>query len=116
MFHLFSKSRFHESIACAVLLAGSVTLHAMWIVNLFAMRLPYFRERLSLLPSVGPLSGMYLKAVGVFVLVFLVSGWYWRGKDCSHQRLHLLKIFLFSTLTFFVMTLPFVYSFSILVE
>lgn len=116
MFHIFSKDRFHESIACAALLAASITLHVMWIVNLLVVRIPFIAQLYSIIPSVGPISGMYLKAIATFVLVFLIAGWYWRGKDCSHHRRSLLTFFLLSTLIFFVMTLPFVYSFSVRFE
>lgn len=116
MLSLFSNSRFHESIACATLLAGSITLHVMWICNLLVVRVPFIREWISVVPSVGPISGMYLKAISSFILVFLVASWYWKGKDCSHHRKHLTTLFLFSTLIFVIMTLPFVYSFSVTFE
>ncbi|MCX6714824.1 MAG: hypothetical protein NTX72_03345 [Candidatus Uhrbacteria bacterium] len=116
MLHLFSKNRFHESVACAALLAGSITLQVMWIVNLLVVRIPFIAQLYSIVPSVGPISGMYLKAVLTFVLVFLIAALYWRGKDCSHHRTSLLNFFLFSTVIFFVMTLPFVYSFSVMFE
>ncbi|OGL61597.1 hypothetical protein A3C09_00815 [Candidatus Uhrbacteria bacterium RIFCSPHIGHO2_02_FULL_47_44] len=116
MFHHLFKNRFHESIACAALLAGALTLQVMWIVNLLVVRIPFIARLYTIIPSVGPISGMYLKAIGTFVFVFLIAGWYWRGKDCSHHRKSLLSFFLFSTLIFFVMTLPFVYSFSVRFE
>jgi len=116
MFSFFSKHRFHESLACATLISGSITLHVMWISHLLVVRSVFFRNLFSVVPAIGPISGLYLKAVGIFFVVFLLSVLYWKGKDCSHQRKHLLTFFLFSTLIFFVMTLPFVYSFSITVE
>ncbi|EKD75552.1 MAG: hypothetical protein ACD_44C00100G0003 [uncultured bacterium] len=116
MLHLFSKDRFHESVACAALLAGSLTLHVMWISNLLVVRVPFFTQLFSIVPSIGPLSGMYAKAGLTFLSIFLISGWYWKGKDCSHHRRSLLEFFLFSTLIFFVMTIPFVYSFSVRFE
>ena len=116
MFHLLPKNRFHESIACAALLAGALTLHVMWIVNLLVVRVPFIARFYTIVPSVGPISGMYLDAIGTFVFVFLFSGWYWRGKDCAHHRKSLLSFLLFSTFIFFVMTIPFVYSFSVRFE
>lgn len=116
MLHLLPKNRFHESIACAALLAGSVTLHVMWIVNLLVVRIPALARLYSVISTVGPIVGMYLEAFATFILVFLVSCWYWRGKDCSHHRRSLLWFFFFSTFIFFVMTLPFVYSFSVRFE
>lgn len=116
MLHLFPKNRFHESVACAALLAGSITLHVMWIVNLLVVRVPLLARLSSIVPAVGPISGMYVKALGSFVAVFFLACWYWRGKDCSHHRRSLLWFFLFSTVIFFVMTLPFVYAFSVRFE
>lgn len=116
MFHFFLKDRFHESVACAALLAGSLALHVMWISNLLVVRIPFFARLFSIVPSIGPLSGLYTKASLTFLFVFFISVWYWKGKDCSHHRRSLLEFFLFSTLIFFVMTLPFVYSFSVRFE
>lgn len=116
MLHILSKNRFHESIACATLLAGSLTLHVMWISNLLVVRVPYFKALYSIIPAIGPISGMYLKAMVIFLIVLFSASLYWKGKDCSHQRKHLTTFFLFSTLIFIVMTLPFVYAFSVTFE
>lgn len=116
MFTFYFKQRFHESIACATLLAGSITLHVMWICNLLVVRVPMIREWYSIVPSIGPIFGMYLDAAGAFLSVLIFASWYWKGKDCSHHRKHLTTFFLFSTLIFIIMTLPFVYSFSVRFE
>ncbi len=116
MFSFSPASRFHESVACAALFAASLTLHVMWVVNLLVVRIPLIAQWFSLIPSIGPISGMYLKAVGSFVFFFVSSMLFWRGKDCSHHRTVLLPFFLFSLVCFFLMTLPFVYLFSVTVE
>jgi hypothetical protein len=116
MFDFCSKNRFHESVACAALLAGAFTLHVMWISNLLVVRVPFFTQLFTIAPSVGPLSGLYAKAGASFLFVFMISVWYWKGKDCAHHRKSLFEFFLFSTLIFFVMTIPLVYSFSVRFE
>ncbi|MEK7452225.1 MAG: hypothetical protein AAB664_02710 [Patescibacteria group bacterium] len=116
MFSFFSKQRFHESVALAALFAASITLHVAWISNLLVARVPFFQQWFTLAPSVGPVSGLYAKSLFSFLVIFFCAAWYWRGKDCSHARKHLFQFFLISLLTFFLMTLPFVYQFSVTVE
>ncbi len=116
MIPFLSKHRFHESIALAALFAASVTLHIAWISNLLVARVPFFRIWFSVVPSIGPVSGLYLKSLLVFLVLFVGGSFYWRGKDCSHLRKHIFHFFLFSIVAFFIMTLPFVYQFSVIVE
>lgn len=113
---LFSRSSFHESIACAALLATSIALHVSWICNLLIARSDWMRSIFTLSETIGPVSGLYLKTASSFVVVFLAAGYWWKGKDCSHLRSTLLRFFYVSILIFLCMTLPIVYQFSVLVE
>ena len=112
MMTFFSKHRFHESIALATVFAASVTLHVAWISNLLVAQVPLFQQWASVVPSIGPISGLYLKAVLVFIIVSILSVLYLRGKDCSMHRKSILFFFIASIVVFLVMTIPFVYSFS----
>ena len=113
MFHLFFKNRFHESIACAGLFAASLTLQVIWISHLLIIRVPRIAEFFTLWSEIGPISGLYAKALFSFTILFIASAWFWRGKDCAHHRKQLVHFFLISTLICFIMTLPFVYGFAI---
>lgn len=116
MLRFFSKHHFYESVALAALFAVSLTLHIAWISNLLVARVAYFQTLFNIVPSIGPVSGLYLNSFLSFIILFVLVFLYWRGKDCSHARKTLFSFFLFSLVTFFVMTLPFVYQFSVLIE
>lgn len=115
IFHLFHK-RVHESLATAAFLSVAVTLQIAWMANFLVHRIPSIREQFNIIPSVGPVSGLYLKTFissfllfGIFVLLF-------RGKDCSHWRDRVFWFFLVSIVMFLVLTLPIVYEFTVTVE
>ena len=112
MFHFISKYHFHESIAIAVLFASAVTLQVAWMANLLVARVPVIRAWYDVVPSIGPISGLYLKSLLTFVVIFILSALYLRGKDCSMHRKNLLGFFLFSVFVFFIMTIPFIYQYS----
>lgn len=115
MFRLFHQ-RIHESLALSAMLSAAVTLQVAWIANLLVHRSEWMREQFTLIASIGPLSGLYLKTAigyiflfGIFVLIF-------RGRDCSHWRDRAFWFFLISVAMFLVLTLPIVYEFSISVQ
>jgi len=116
MWHFFSKHRVHESLVVAVLVATSLSFHAAWILNLLVVRLDSVRLFMTFLPLVGPVSGMYTCLFGFFVVSFLILSLYFKGRDVSMWRKPLFGFFLFSLFSFFIMTLPFVYAFSMMVE
>jgi len=97
------KSRIHESIAVAALFAAGVSLHAAWIANLV-----WFRS--SRVDVLGPL---YLFVDTVYVIIFILTVAWCRGRDCSDFRDRAYHFFLVSILIFSVMTLPIVYGFTI---
>ncbi len=115
MFHLFKK-RLHESIALSGFLSGACTLQIAWIANWLVYRSEWVRTRFTLSESVGPLSGLYLKSVIVFVLLFGICVFAFRGKDVSHWRDRVFWFFLISIMMFVVLTLPVVYEFSLTVS
>lgn len=116
MFRFFSQDRVHESIVASALIAASVTLHVGWILNLLVVRVDAVQSWLTFSSSIGPVSGMYSIAIFSYLLLFLVSVAFLKGRDCSHIRSSIFGFFLFSLFAFFVMTLPFIYSFSLAVE
>ncbi len=109
-------SRIHESVALAAIFALSVTLHVAWLANLLAHKIPLVRAWFTVSADIGPVSGMYLFTLIVFVLFFGLGVLAWKGKDCSHWRERILWFFMVSLVVFFVMTLPIVYDFGVLVE
>lgn len=116
MFRFISKHKVHESLIVAALVAASLTFHVAWILNLLVVRVQSVRLALILSNDIGPVSGMYTVALSVYFIVFFLTTLILKGRDCSHFRKSIFGFFLFSLFAFFVMTLPFIYSFSIAVE
>jgi len=116
MFSFFKTKRFPESVACAVLFSGAITLHVIWMCNLLMSRSPQLQKLFSLGKEMGPVIGLYIFSWIVFALLFVLGIVFWKSKDCSHHRDSMRTFFYASLIVFFVMTLPFVYQFSVLVE
>lgn len=112
--HFFHK-RVHESLALSAYLSAAVTLQIAWIANLLVHRVPIVREQFNLIPSIGPVSGLYLKTIVSYFLLFGIFVLLFRGKDCSRWRERVFWFFLVSIVMFLVLTLPIVYEFSITV-
>ncbi len=112
----FFHKRIHESLALAAFLSAAVTLQVAWMANLLAHRSEWVREQYTLVASVGPISGLYLKSAICYILLFGIFVLIFRGKDCSHWRDRVFWFFLISIAMFLVLTLPIVYQFSITVN
>ncbi len=97
------KSRIHESLAVAALFAAGVSLQAAWIANLVWFRMA----------RVDSLMPLYVFVDTVFVIIFVLTVAWCRGRDCSDFRDRAYHFFLVSILIFSVMTLPIVYGFTI---
>ncbi|MBI5370188.1 hypothetical protein HZA85_03310 [Candidatus Uhrbacteria bacterium] len=115
LFDRFHK-RVHESLAISALLAAAVTMHIGWMSNLLIHRSTWAREQFTIIKSIGPISGLYLKSVISFILLFGIFVMIFRARDCSHWRDRALWFFIVSAVLFLVLTLPIVYSFSIQVR
>ncbi len=113
MFFGLIKKRLHESIALSAVLATSLALHAAWVTNLLAARLPVLNDYLTLDKRIGPVTGMYVITFSVFFLTFWIFVLWFRGKDCSDFRSRVLWFFVASLITFLVLTHPLVYEFEI---
>lgn len=114
MFHLFHK-RIHESVALSAYLSAALTLHVAWIANWLVHRSAWVRAQFTLSESLGPVSGLYLKTVVAYILLFGICVLVFRGKDVSHWRDRVFWFFLFSIIMFLVFTIPFIFEFSIFV-
>ncbi len=99
----FFKSRIHESVAVAALLAASASLHTAWILNLI-----WYRSNL-----IDSLESLYLFVASVYAIIFFFSLAFCKGRDCSSHRDRAYHTFLVSTLIFIAMTLPIVYGFAV---
>ena len=102
-----------ESLALASIVAAALALQVSWVVNLLISRSLVIREWLTFIPSFGALSGVVIVTAVVYLASLLVVLLWYRQRDCSHQREHILWVFLVSLLIFFIMTLPGIYSLSI---
>ncbi len=115
LWNLFHK-RIHESLAISAFLSAALTLQGAWMANLLVNRSEWFREQFTLIASVGPIFGLYLKSVVGYLLLFGIFVLIFRARDCSHWRDRVFWFFLISIAMFLVLTLPIVYEFSISVE
>jgi hypothetical protein len=113
MFRFLFKKRVHEPIAAAVLSAAGVVLHFAWVSNLLAHRSAQAKEWFTISDVIGPISGMLLADVVIFLITFGFLAFVWSGRDCSHKRNTIFWFFITSILAFFVMTLPIVYGFGV---
>lgn len=113
MFNLF-RNRIHESFALAAVLAGAVALHVAWIDNLLITRSESIRAWVTLNPDIGPISGLYVDALGAYFTTLLIAAAMWRGKDVSHWRDRVFWFFIVSIVVFLLMTLPFIYGFAVI--
>ncbi|MBM5789955.1 hypothetical protein FJZ23_02620 [Candidatus Parcubacteria bacterium] len=112
MFPFFHK-RIHESVALSAMLAAALTLQIAWVSNWLVHRSELIRQRFTLDEALGPLSGLYLKTVVAYVLLFGIGVLVFRGRDVSHWRERAYGFFLFSVLMFVLLTLPIVYELQI---
>ena len=107
-----SRPHIHEPIALAALAAAAISLQALWILNLLSLRIVPVAEWLTLVPQLGPASGLYAFVASAYLVVFILSALLLRGRDCSHLRDGLFWFFAASLAAFAILTLPFVIGFG----
>jgi hypothetical protein len=113
--HLF-RPRIHESVALAGLTAVSAALHMGWLIHFILFRSSAVLGWFLLDESVGPISGIYLMTLLMFVLVFVLSVLWFRGRDCTDFRDRVFWFFIVSLILFAILTFPPVYGFEIIAE
>lgn len=112
---LFSK-RIHESVAFASVLGASLSLHVAWMANMIVYRSATVAQAFTLVPAIGPVSGLYLLTGTSFLFFFLVALLLSRGRDVSHWRSRLLWFFILSTCFFALLTMPALYQIGAQIE
>lgn len=105
--------RVHESIALGAYVAVAVTLHVAWIANWLVARSDWVAEQFTLVEEIGPITGLYLKSVIVFLMVFGLSVLFFRGKDCAPWRMRVLWFFFVSAVLFVFLSFPGLYEFQV---
>lgn len=105
--------RIHEPVALAAIFACSVTLHVAWIANLILARLPLLAASFVRFPELGPISGLYILIGGVYLVLFVLTAFWFRGRDCTSAREGVFWFFVSSIVAFTLLTLPSVYTFSL---
>lgn len=108
----FFKSRIHESIAIAAVIAAAVALHGLWIVNLLIIRSTSVSGFFHGASEEGAVSSLYLFGLLLFLTVWWILSLVFKSRDCSDYREGALWFFVASTIIFFVMTAPVVVGFS----
>lgn len=106
------STRIHEPVALGALFAAGVSLHVLWMANLLTLRVPGAAQRLSLIPELGPASGLFALCALVYLVVWLGTMVVFRGRDCEPVRDGVFWFFLSSVVAFALLTLPFVSGFS----
>ncbi len=106
------STRLHEPVALGALFAAGVSLHVLWIANLITLRAPGAARTMSLVPELGPASGLFALCALVYAVVFLGTVALFRGRDCEPARDGVFWFFLSSVVAFALLTLPFVAGFS----
>lgn len=114
LFYRLFRPRIHESVALAGLTAASAALHMGWFSHFVLFRSSAVLGWFLLDESVGPISGVYLMTLLVFVLVFVLSALWFRGRDCTDFRDRVFWFFVVSLIMFVVLTFPPVYGFEII--
>ncbi|MBI2475080.1 hypothetical protein HYV69_01510 [Candidatus Uhrbacteria bacterium] len=110
------RNRIHESIALGAFMSAALTLQIAWISNLLVHRSETVRDLFNILPSIGPISGLYFKTIIAYVFLFGLSVLFFKGRDCSVWRGRVFGFFYISIVMFFVLTMPVVYEFSVSVS
>ncbi len=108
--------RIHESIALSIALAVSFSLQIAWIANVLVYRSPEIANLFSIVPEIGPVSGLYALTISSFVVLWLLALVMAKGRDLSHWRERTFWFFLVSVILFLVMTMPAIYQVGIVVE
>ncbi len=108
-----NNGRIHESVAVAALVAAGWTLQVAWISNFLMAKSEELHRLFDVVPSIGPIAGLYLSSLVAGVVVFFGTALWLRGKDCQPYRQQTLAFFFISVILFSVMTLPIVYGLSL---
>jgi hypothetical protein len=72
--------------AAAALLAGAAGIALLGIFSVLAQWLPPFRTLLALNPAVGSLSGKTTIPVVLWVILWLVMDYSWKGKELDFKK------------------------------
>jgi hypothetical protein len=72
--------------AAAALLAGAAGIALLGIFSVLAQWLPPFRMLLALNPAVGSLSGKTTIPVVLWVILWLVMDYSWKGKELDFKK------------------------------
>lgn len=106
----FRRPRIHESVAISAVFAMAIALNVFWILNLLSSRLVSLKNTLTLVESVGPVTGLYLSMSLVFIVLWLIFLAFFRGRDCEPYREKAFWFYFVSVMAFIVLTFPPVYS------
>ena len=114
MFRFFGRKRIHEPIAIGAVIAGAVSLHALWIVNFLSFRFPVVEELLTLIDGVGTGTGLFFVGLIVYVIAWAAVAVILRGRDCSEYRDRSFWLLMVSVVLFLVFTFPPIFTFAIM--
>lgn len=113
MFKFLFKKHVHEPIAAAAMGSAGVIFHFAWISNLLVNRSSEISQFFTISETIGPMSGMLFADLIIFLVVFGLLTFAWKGKDCSERKNTIYWFFVTAIIAFFVMTLPVVYELGV---
>jgi len=94
-----------QARANAALIAVSLSLTLFWVLNIVKEGNASFKAWLTLLPPVGPLSGLFALATACFILVWVLTRLTHRQSSPRASSFSI-SLFVIATLLFFFMTFP----------
>ena len=92
------------NIINAALFSAATSLNAFWILIVLKGAYPAISEFMNFHPPTGPLLGLYISAVLIFVLCFLAGWFVFQGRDKARVLLH--RYFIGSVIFYVFITLP----------
>jgi len=109
----FVKNQVPESMAIAAIFAAGLTLNSAWIINFLANRVVAVAQWLSFDQDVGPVSGMFFVSAIIYLVSCSLMIFWYRNRDCSHQREAVYWFLIISIIIFALMTIPGIFDFRI---
>lgn len=88
----------------------------LWIVNFLSYRIDAVNQLLTADDQSGTIFGLLLVVIFTYILSFSLILLFFRGRDCSDHRKSAFHFFVFSVITYLILTFPPVYEIGIFIS